>query len=241
MARHGPTGGCSGLRRLRAGRASGDPAALGAGAARAPAPPRGQVLNIYNWSDYIAPASCPPSRREYGIKVNYDVFDSNEVLRDEAPDAAIPATTSSCPRPTSWQQQIKAGVFQKLDKSLLPEPQERRPGGSRAADPRSRAIEHSVNYLWGTSGIGYNVDKIRAAMPDAPVDSLAMLFDPAVVSRFKDCGVTILDEPPRSSAPCCCTSAATRQREARGSRGGRAGTDGDPPQHPLRPGRAVPR
>jgi putrescine transport system substrate-binding protein len=171
------------------------------GSAPTAAAPRGAaggddeaVLNIYNWADYIAPDIVPNFEREYGIKVHYDVFDANTVLQTKlltgntGYDIVVPSATF-------MSQQIKAGVFQKLDKSLLPNLRNVDPGLARRMDPFDPGLDHSVNYFWGTSGVGYNVDKVKAAMPDAPVDSLAMFYDPAVVSRFKSCGVIIVDEP----------------------------------------------
>ncbi|MGH8284719.1 MAG: extracellular solute-binding protein, partial [Steroidobacteraceae bacterium] len=91
--------------------------------------------------------------------------------------------------------QIKAGVFQKLDKSLLPNLKNVDPEIAQRVALHDPGNEYAVNYLWGTSGVGYDVEKIKKRMPDAPVESWRMFFDPAVVSRFKDCGVTILDAP----------------------------------------------
>jgi putrescine transport system substrate-binding protein len=151
-------------------------------------------LNIYNWSDYIAPDIVPAFEREYGIKVHYDVFDANNVLQTKLLTGST-GYDIVVPSASFMAQQIKAGVFQKLDKSLLPNLKYIDPALARRTEPLDPGLEHSVIYFWGTSGIGYNVDKIRAAMPDAPVDSLAMFFDPAVVSRFRSCGVIIVDEP----------------------------------------------
>jgi len=152
------------------------------------------VLNIYNWADYIAPDIVPAFEREYGIKVHYDMFDANTVLQTKlltgntGYDIVVPSASFMAP-------QIKAGVFQKLDRAQLPNLRNVDPELARLMDPLDPGMVHAVNYFWGTSGIGYNVDKIRAAMPDAPVDSLAMLYDPAVVSHFRKCGVIIVDEP----------------------------------------------
>ena len=153
-----------------------------------------RVLNIYNWSDYIAPDIVPAFEKEYGIKVHYDVFDANTVLQTKlltgntGYDIVVPSANFMA-------LQIKAGVFQKLDKSLLPNLKNVDPEMARRMEPLDPGMDHSVNYFWGTSGIGYNADRIKAAMPNAPLDSLAMLYDPAVVSRFKQCGVIIVDEP----------------------------------------------
>jgi len=152
------------------------------------------VLNVYNWSDYIAPGVVDDFEREYGIKVNYDVFDSNEVLETKMLmghsdfDVVVPSGPF-------LQRQIPAGVYQKLNKALLP--------NLRYVDKEVAAVtavynagnDYGVTYMWITSGPGYNVAQIHARMPNAPVDSLRMIFDPAVVSKFQDCGVAMLDTP----------------------------------------------
>lgn len=153
-----------------------------------------KVLNVYNWSDYIDPSVVPAFEKEYGIQVNYDVFDSNEVLETKllaghtGYDVVVPSASF-------LQRQIQAGVFQKLDKSLLPNLKNLDPAITQIIQVHDPGNLYGVNYLWGTSGIGYNEARIRQAMPDAPVDSLAMLFDPKVISHFKACGVSILDAP----------------------------------------------
>jgi|HubBroStandDraft_1064217.scaffolds.fasta_scaffold40792_2 putrescine transport system substrate-binding protein len=153
-----------------------------------------KLLNVYNWSDYIDPTVVPAFEKEYGIKVNYDVFDSNEVVETKllaghtGYDVVVPSASF-------LQRQIQAGVFQKLDKSLLPNLKNLDPMITHIIEVHDPGNLYSVNYLWGTSGIGYNEAKIQKAMPDAPVDSLAMFYDPKVISHFKDCGVSILDAP----------------------------------------------
>ena len=154
-----------------------------------------KILNVYNWSDYIDPTVLEGFTRETGIKVNYDVFDSNEVLETKlltgntGYDIVVPSASY-------LQRQIQAKVYQKLDKSLLPNLKNLDPEITRTVANFDPGNEHAVNYLWGTSGVGYNVAKIKERMPDAPVDSFAMFYDPKVVSKFKDCGVTLLDAPP---------------------------------------------
>jgi putrescine transport system substrate-binding protein len=153
-----------------------------------------KVLNVYNWSDYIDPTVVPGFEKEYGIKVNYDVFDSNEVVETKllaghtGYDVVVPSASF-------LQRQIQAGVFQKLDKSLLPNLKNLDPAITHIIEVHDPGNQYSVNYLWGTSGIGYNEAKIQQSMPNAPVDSLAMFYDPKVVRNFKDCGVSILDAP----------------------------------------------
>lgn len=153
-----------------------------------------KVVNVYNWSDYIDPSVVPAFEKEYGIKVNYDVFDSNEVLETKLL-AGSTGYDVVVPSASFLQRQIQAGVFQKLDKALLPNLSNLDPAITQAIEVNDPGNQYGVNYLWGTSGIGYNVDKVAAAMPGAPVDSFRMLFDPAVVQHFKECGVSILDAP----------------------------------------------
>jgi putrescine transport system substrate-binding protein len=153
-----------------------------------------KVLNVYNWSDYIDPSVVPAFEKEYGIKVNYDVFDSNEVVETKllsgrtGYDVVVPSASF-------LQRQIQAGVFQKLDKSLLPNFKNLDPLITRIIEVHDPGNQYSVNYLWGTSGVGYNEAKVLQAMPDAPVESFAMFYDPSVVKNFKSCGVSILDAP----------------------------------------------
>ena len=153
-----------------------------------------KVLNVYNWSDYIDPSVVPAFEKEYGIKVNYDVFDSNEVVETKllaghtGYDVVVPSASF-------LQRQIQAGVFQKLDKSLLPNLGNLDPMINKIIEVHDPGNQYSVNYLWGTSGVGYNEAKVLQAMPSAPVDSFAMFYDPNVVKNFKSCGVSILDAP----------------------------------------------
>jgi putrescine transport system substrate-binding protein len=168
-------------------------------AATAPAPApvetdAEKVLNVYNWSDYIDPTVIEDFQKETGITVKYDVFDSNEVLETKLL-AGSTGYDIVVPSASFLERQIKAGVFQKLDKSKIPNLKNQDPVLTAQIARHDPGNEHAVNYLWGTSGVGYNEAKIKAAMPDAPVDSFAMFYDPKVVSKFKDCGVSILDAP----------------------------------------------
>jgi putrescine transport system substrate-binding protein len=153
-----------------------------------------KVLNVYNWSDYIQPAVISDFQREYGIRVNYDVFDSNEILETKLLtghtnyDVVVPSGAF-------LERQLRAGIYQKLDKSLLPNLKNVDPqvaGAVAAYDPGN---QYCVDYMWITSGVGYNTAAIRERLPNAPVESWRMLFDPAVIAKFQDCGVSILDAP----------------------------------------------
>lgn len=153
-----------------------------------------KVLNVYNWVDYIEPAILEEFTAETGIKVNYDVFDSNELLQTKllsgntGYDLVVPSASF-------LEKQIEAGVFQKLDKSLIPNLANLDPAITAITAKHDPDNAHSVTYFWGTSGIGFNEQAIAAAMPNAPTDSFAMFYDPNVVKNFQKCGVTILDAP----------------------------------------------
>ncbi len=158
------------------------------------APGSAKVVNVYNWSDYIDPSVITAFEKEYGIHVNYDVFDSNEVLETRllAGHTNYDVVVPSGP---FLERQIEAGVYRKLDKSLLPNLKNVDPEIARATALYDPGNQYAVDYMWITSGPGYNTAMIKARMPNAPVDSWRMLYDPSVVSKFADCGVSILDAP----------------------------------------------
>ncbi|MCJ8307892.1 MAG: polyamine ABC transporter substrate-binding protein [Rhizobiaceae bacterium] len=152
-----------------------------------------RVVNVYNWSDYIDESVLTDFTKETGIKVVYDVFDSNEILETKllaggtGYDVVVPSGTFLA-------RQIQAGVFQPLDMSKLPnsknlwaEIQNR----TEAYDPGQK---YSINYMWGTTGIGYNVKAAQERIGGA-VTSWDVIFDPEKLAKFKDCGVHILDAP----------------------------------------------
>jgi putrescine transport system substrate-binding protein len=153
-----------------------------------------KVLNVYNWSDYIDPTIVPAFEKEFGLKVNYDVFDSNEVLETKLL-AGHTGYDIVVPSASFLQRQIQAGVFQKLDKSLLPNLKNLDPDITHRIEVNDPGNQYGVNYLWGTSGVGYNEQQVASAMPSAPVDSFAMFYDPDVIRNFQKCGVSILDAP----------------------------------------------
>jgi putrescine transport system substrate-binding protein len=187
---------CLGLAVAGCGGGAKPPAQEGGAGSSAPGGgPEDKVLNVYNWSDYIEPSVLAQFTQQTGIKVNYDVFDSNAVLETKLLtghtnyDVVVPSAPF-------LKRQISAGVFQKLDKSQLPNLKNLDPQMMKQIAVYDPDSDHSVPYMWVTSGPGYNVAKIQERMPDAPVNSLRMFYDPAVVSKFKDCGVSVLDEPP---------------------------------------------
>ena len=175
-----------------------EPTAQQAGPAESasPAEPAGEpkVLNVYNWSDYIAEDTIDNFEAKTGIDVTYDVFDSNEVLETKllagntGYDVVVPSASF-------MERQIKAGVFQELDKSQLPNLQYMDPDIMQRVALHDPGNEHSVPYMWGTTGIGYNEGKVFGIMEDAPVDSWDIIFKPELVSKFAECGVSVLDAP----------------------------------------------
>jgi putrescine transport system substrate-binding protein len=163
------------------------------GAAPRPAPEE-PVLHVYNWSDYIAPDTVARFERATGIRVVYDVFDSNETLESKLliGDSGYDVVSTTM---AYYARQIRAGIYEPLDKSLLPNWKNLDPqvlAVQAQADPGNR---YAAPYLHAMNGFVYNVTMIRARFPEAPVDSLDMLFKPEVAARFADCGVSFLDSP----------------------------------------------
>lgn len=153
------------------------------------------VLNVYNWSDYIAEDTLANFEAETGIKVTYDVFDSNEVLETKLL-AGNTGYDVVVPTGSFLARQIMAGVFAPLNKDALPNLANMDAGLMETVTKFDPGNEHAVIYMWGTTGIGYNVEKVTAALgEDAPVDSLALVFDPANAEKLKDCGISLLDAP----------------------------------------------
>ncbi len=151
-----------------------------------------RVVHVYNWSDYIDESILEDFTKETGIKVVYDVFDSNEIVETKllAGGSGYDVVVPTAP---FLARQIQAGVFQKLDKSKLPNLSNMWPQISERLAKYDPGNEYAVNYMWGTTGIGYNVDKVKEILGDAPLDSWDMLFKPENAEKLKACGVNILD------------------------------------------------
>ena len=155
--------------------------------------PRERVVNVYNWSDYIDPAAIAGFTRETGIKVRYDTFDSNDTLETKLL-AGKSGYDVVVPTAYFLERQIKAGLFQKLDKSKLPNFVHVWPEIAQRLSGYDPGNQFAVNYMWGTTGIGYNVEKVRAVLgPDGRIDSWDLVFKPENLAKFKDCGVMMLD------------------------------------------------
>ena len=151
-----------------------------------------RVLYLYNWADYIGKDTVRNFEAQTGIRVVYDTYDSDEGLEAKllAGDSGYDAVTTSS---DFFARQIQAGVYQPLDRTKLTHWNNLDPhvlAMMAWADPGNR---YAVPYMRHVNGFAYNVDAIRARMPDAPVDSLDMIFDPKVISRFAGCGVSFLD------------------------------------------------
>jgi putrescine transport system substrate-binding protein len=153
-----------------------------------------KVVNVYNWSDYIEESVLEDFTKETGVKVNYEVMDSNELLETKLV-AGRTGYDVVVPSASFLARQIKAGIYQKLDKSKLDNLKNLDADITKRLEVFDPGNEHAVNYMWGTSGVAYNEQAIAKAMPDAPVDSFAMFWDPKVVSKFAKCGVSVLDAP----------------------------------------------
>jgi putrescine transport system substrate-binding protein len=163
--------------------------ALGATAATA------EEVRVYNWSDYIDEALLEKFEAETGYELVYDVFDSNEVLETKllaggsGYDVVVPSGTF-------LQRQIQAGAFQKLDKDMLPNLANMWDVVSSRTDQYDPNGDYSINYMWGTTGIGANVGKVQELLgEDAPINSWSLVFDPANMEKLAECGVHFLDAP----------------------------------------------
>lgn len=161
--------------------------------ARAPAGEE-NVLHVYNWSDYIAEDAVDNFEEKTGVQVTYDVFDSNDVLETKLL-AGASGFDVVVPSASFLERQIKAGVFQKLDKSQLPNMSRMDPEIMARVSLHDPGNEYAVPYLWGTTGIGYNEAMVKKALGDAPLDSWSFVFDPNFAAKLKDCGLSLLDAP----------------------------------------------
>ncbi len=158
-----------------------------------PAQAQQRVVNFYNWSNYMAPGVLEDFTKETGIKVVYDTFDANETLETRLL-AGKSGYDVVVPTAYFLQRQIKAKVFQPLDKSKLPNLANAWPEVTKRLATYDADNAHAANFMWGTTGIGYNVKQVAKILgPDAKIDSWDIVFKPENLAKFKDCGVHMLD------------------------------------------------
>jgi putrescine transport system substrate-binding protein len=156
--------------------------------------PEEPVVNVYNWADYIGQTTLADFERKTGIRVNYDTYDSNEILETKlltgrtGYDIAVPSLTN-------LGRLARAGAFQKLDKSQLPNLANMDPWVQRNMAVSDPGNDFAVNYMWGTVGIGYVPKLVERALGTPVIDSWSAVFDPAVAAKLASCGIVLLDAP----------------------------------------------
>ncbi|NVK73840.1 MAG: polyamine ABC transporter substrate-binding protein [Oceanospirillaceae bacterium] len=153
-----------------------------------------EVVNVYNFSDYMAPGALEQFTKETGIKVNYDVYDSNEVL-----EAKLMAGGSGydivVPSNSFFERQVKAGVYQTIDKSKLSNYGNLDQAVAKTLENIDPNNAHHIPYAWGTIGIGYNTKMVEERLGTKNITSWDVIFDPTIAAKLADCGITILDSP----------------------------------------------
>ena len=162
--------------------------------APAPADDAEKVVNVYSWAEYIAPDTIDNFERQTGIKVHYDVFDNNEVL-----ETRLLAGHSNydvvVPTDIFFDRQRAAGVYRKLDKRALPNLANIDPETRRRMAEHDPGNQYAIPYMWSTTGLGYNIDKVRERLGSEVPDSWSLLFDPRNAAKLNDCGILMVDSP----------------------------------------------
>jgi len=153
-----------------------------------------RVVNVYNWSDYIDPAMLEQFTAETGIKVVYDVYDNNDIVETKLL-AGGSGYDIVVPSDSNMSRQIKAGTLMKLDKSKLPNLVHMWPFIQDKLAHYDPGNEYSANYMWGTVGIGINVDKVEERLGDIDLDTWSIVLDPDKAAKLADCGIHFLDAP----------------------------------------------
>ena len=175
-----------------------------------------KVLNIYNWSDYIAEDTIKNFEKETGIKVRYDNFDNNEIVHAKLVagktgyDIVVPSS--------NWAKlQIDGGLLRKLDKSQIPNLKNLDPAVQAQLARMDPGNEYMVNWLWGFTTVGINVDKVKAALGATPMPDNAwdLVFKPEYISKMKGCGVAFLDSATEIVPAPCTTWASPRSARTR--------------------------
>ncbi len=199
------------------------------------AAPEEKSLNVLNWSDYIGDTTVADFERKTGIKVTYDVFDSNEVLETKllsgrsGYDIVVPTAPF-------LERQIKAGVFLPLDKSKLPNLVNMDPEIVERVAAHDPGNQHSITYLWGTIGLGYNPELVKRALGTDTIDSWSVLLEPGEREKARE----VRHRDPRRADRCFrlgrhLQGPRPEQRKARGPRGRRGDAREGAAVHPLLP------
>jgi putrescine transport system substrate-binding protein len=168
--------------------------ATGAAGPDAAASKGGKVLNLYIWSDYLAANTLSDFEKQTGIKVHVAYFDTNETLETKLL-AGSSGYDVVVPTASYFERQIKANVYLKFDKSKLPNLRNMDAQLMAKVAQHDPDNAHGIIYMWGTNGIGYNEKMVHELMPDAPLDSWRLVFDPTVAAKVAKCGISVLDSP----------------------------------------------
>ena len=153
-----------------------------------------KVVNFYNWADYIGESTLADFEKEYGIKVNYDIYDTSDIVDAKLMagrtgyDVIIQAASYSA-------RLIQAGIYQPLDKNKLDNRKHLDPYILQMMAEFDPGNKYTIPYMWGTTGVSYNIDMLKERMPDVPLETSDFFFKPEIISQFADCGVTVLDGP----------------------------------------------
>ncbi len=168
--------------------------ACGTGARTSSGDSAENLVNVYNWSDYIAPDTIAKFEAEFGIEVNYDVYDSSAIVDvklltgNSGYDVVIHSNHYS-------SRLAPIGIFEKLDMTRLPNSRHLDPEIMARIDVFEEVRGYEIPYHWGTTGIAWNAEMVRERLPDHPMDSADVLFDPEIASKLADCGISFLDDP----------------------------------------------
>lgn len=152
------------------------------------------VLNLFIWSDYLAPDTLRSFEEATGIKTRVLYFDTNETLETQllAGSSGFDVVLPSAPY---FERQITAGAYQTLDKRKLPNLGNLDPGLMSLVARYDPGNMHGIIYLWGTEGLGYNEARIKRLVPDVAIDSWGLIFDPKIAAKLAPCGIHVLDNP----------------------------------------------
>ncbi len=153
-----------------------------------------QVLNVYNWSDYIDPSAIKQFEQETGIKVNYDVYDSNEVLEAKLMSGGT-GYDVVVPTGSFLERHVQAGIYAEIDRSQLSNYGNLDSDFISKIERHDAGNKHNVPYAWGTIGLGYNEKMVKERLGEMPLDTLDLIFDPKIAAKLADCGIGVLDSP----------------------------------------------